>query len=62
LGKNSKILSVLAFKKLFYLFKNIITILWLQKMVVQTKIFPSSFGAVVGSGMDKNQDPRSGMN
>jgi hypothetical protein len=26
------------------------------------KFSPSSFGAVVGSGMDKNQDPGSGMN
>jgi hypothetical protein len=26
------------------------------------QIFPSSFGAVVGSGMDKNQDPGSGIN
>jgi hypothetical protein len=27
-----------------------------------TKIFSPSFGAVVGSGMDKNQDPGSGIN
>jgi hypothetical protein len=26
------------------------------------KVFPSSFGAVVGSGMDKNQDPGSEIN
>jgi hypothetical protein len=38
--------------------------LWLQKMVGQKNFPPSSFGAVVGSGirdpgsgMDKNQDP-----
>jgi hypothetical protein len=31
---------------------------WLQKMVGQTKLSPSSFGAVVGSGIC---DPRSGM-
>jgi hypothetical protein len=33
----------------------------LQK-IEETKFFPSSFGAVVGSGMDKNHDPGFGIN
>jgi hypothetical protein len=36
--------------------------LWPQKRKDEKFFPPSSFGAVVGSGIDKNQDPGSGIN
>jgi hypothetical protein len=36
--------------------------LWLQKIGQKKYFSPSSFGAVVGSGMDRNQDSESAIN
>jgi hypothetical protein len=63
--KSTMILSFLA-KKIFFTCSKIklftiLWYLWLQKVDVQKNFSPSS-GAVVGSGMDKNQDPGSGIN
>jgi hypothetical protein len=65
--KSTLIFSVLATKTFFTCSKiKLFTILYTVCVAIKNgrtkKCFPSSFGAFVGSGMDKNQDPGSGIN
>ncbi len=50
---------VFGLKNFLYLFKNKIMYKFYD-ILGQKKISPSSFGAVVGPGMDKSQDPDPG--